>query len=116
MVVASALAVRWRQLLADGMGDEQGSRPLLHQRGPPMPAIAFPSVSLHVDRHKIVTALSSCGAEIEITHVPEVPTPPFPLTRVPSDKHLKWRVMWLGSSLRAMLSRRPWILKTRLPM
>jgi hypothetical protein len=47
------------------------ARPLLHLRGPPMPAIAFPSVSLHVDRHKIVHALSSCGADIEITHVPE---------------------------------------------
>lgn len=41
-----------------------------------MPAIAFPSVSLHVDRHKIVTSLSSCGAEIEVTHVAEVCTPP----------------------------------------
>jgi hypothetical protein len=50
----------------------QGARPLLHLRGPPMPAIPFPSVSLHVDRHKIVTSLSSCGADIEVTHVPEV--------------------------------------------
>ena len=47
------------------------ARPLLHLRGPPMPAIAFPSTSLHVDRHKIVAALTSCGAEIEVTYVPE---------------------------------------------
>jgi hypothetical protein len=31
-----------------------------------------------VDRHKIVTALSSCGAEVEVTHVPEVGAPPRP--------------------------------------
>ena len=43
-----------------------------------MPAIEFPTVSLHVDRHKIVTTLSSCGAEIEVTHVPEVRLPPTP--------------------------------------
>jgi len=56
----------------------QCARPLLHLRGPPLPAIEFPTVSLHVDRHKIVTALSSCGAEVEVTHVPEVGAPPRP--------------------------------------
>ena len=56
----------------------QCARPLLHLRGPPLPAIEFPTVSLHVDRHKIVTALSSCGAEVEVTHVPEVCAPPRP--------------------------------------
>jgi len=66
---------------AEGAGDRDepqpvtvliaGSRPLLHARSPPLPPIPFPSTSLHVDRHKIVTALSSSGAELEITHLPE---------------------------------------------
>jgi len=47
------------------------SRPLIHTRSPPLPPIPFPTMSLHVDRHKVVAALSSSGAELDVLHVPE---------------------------------------------
>lgn len=47
------------------------SRPLLHVRPSPLPPISMPSISLHLDRHKILAALSASGIEMEVHHIPE---------------------------------------------
>jgi hypothetical protein len=47
------------------------SRPLMHTRPPPLPPLSMPSTSLHLDRHKLISALSSAGVEMEVEHLPE---------------------------------------------
>jgi hypothetical protein len=46
------------------------ARPLMHVRRPPSPPIEFPSISLHLDRHKIMSTLSATGISLELTALP----------------------------------------------
>jgi hypothetical protein len=43
----------------------------MHTRQAPLPGLAMSSSSLHLDRHKIVSALSSSGVEMEVEHLQE---------------------------------------------
>mmetsp|Transcript_12410 Transcript_12410/g.31150 ORF Transcript_12410/g.31150 Transcript_12410/m.31150 type:complete len:886 (-) Transcript_12410:127-2784(-) len=46
-------------------------RPLLHVRSSPLPPISMPTMSLHLERHKVQSALSASGIEMEVQHLPE---------------------------------------------
>ena len=46
------------------------ARPLMHVRRPPSPPIELPSISLHLDRHKIMSTLSATGISLELTALP----------------------------------------------
>ena len=47
------------------------ARPLMHVRRPPSPPIEMPSISLHLDRHKIMSILSATGISVEMSSLPQ---------------------------------------------